>query len=41
MLGQPNKCSESTQIRVWQIFYIAGLIMLAESLTILYFLAFP
>jgi len=41
MLGQPNKSSESMQIRVWQIFYIAGLILLAEYLTILYFLAFP
>ena len=42
MVGQPSKSSESTQVqvRVWQIFYIAGLILLVEYLTILSFLAF-
>jgi len=39
MVGQSSKSSESTQVRVWQIFYFAGLILLAEYLTILYFLA--
>jgi hypothetical protein len=39
MVGQPSKSSESVQVRVWQIFYIAGLILLAEYLTIRSFLA--
>jgi len=40
MLSQPIKSSESTQVKVWQIFCIAGLILISEYLTILYFLAF-
>jgi hypothetical protein len=40
MVGQPSKSSESTQVRVWQILYIAGLILFAEYLTIVFFLAF-
>jgi hypothetical protein len=40
MVGQPNKSSESTQVRVWQILYLTGLILFAEYLTILSFLAF-
>jgi hypothetical protein len=39
MLGQPSKSSESTQVKVWQVFYIAGLILIFEYLTIMYFLA--
>ena len=39
MLGQPSKSSESTQVKVWQIFYIAGLILVFEYLTIMYFIA--
>jgi hypothetical protein len=39
MLGQPSKSSESTQVKVWQIFCIAGLILVSEYLTIMYFLA--
>ena len=41
MVGQPSKSSESMQVRVWQVFCVGGLILLAEYLTILYFLAFP
>jgi len=40
MVASPEKSSESVQVRVWQIFYIAGLILLAEYLAILSFLAF-
>ena len=40
MVGQPSKSSESTQVRVWQILYIAGLIVFAEYITIVLFLAF-
>jgi hypothetical protein len=39
MLGQTSKSSESTQVRIWQIFYIAGLILIFEYLTIMYFIA--
>jgi hypothetical protein len=39
MLGPPNKSSESTQVRAWQIFYIASLILLYEYLAIMYILA--
>jgi len=39
MLGQPSKSSESTQVKIWQIFCIAGLILFAEYLTIMSFLA--
>jgi hypothetical protein len=41
MVGQPSKSSESTENRVWQIFCIAGLVMLAEYLTILYWRTYP
>jgi hypothetical protein len=40
MVGQASKSSESTQVRVWQILYVASLILFAEYLAILSFLAF-
>lgn len=40
MVDQPSKSSEPTQVRVWQIFCVAGLILFAEYLAILSFLAF-
>jgi hypothetical protein len=40
MVGQSSKSSESTEVRVWQIFYVAGLILFAEYVAILSFLAF-
>jgi hypothetical protein len=38
MIGEPSKSSESTQVRVWHVFYVAGLILFAEYLAILTFL---
>jgi hypothetical protein len=40
MEGQPRKSTEPTEVRVWQIFYVAGLILFAEYLAILFFLSF-
>jgi hypothetical protein len=40
MAGHPSRSSGSMQIKVWQILYIAGFILLAEYLTIVFFLAF-
>ena len=40
MIAQPSESSESTQVRVWQIICLAGLILFAEYLTILSFLSF-
>jgi hypothetical protein len=39
MAGKPSKSSESTQVRVWQLIYLAGLILIAEYLTLVFFLA--
>jgi hypothetical protein len=34
MVGHSSKPSESAQLRVWQIIYIAGLILFAEYIAI-------
>jgi hypothetical protein len=40
MVGHSSKSSKSAQFRVWQILYIAGLILFAEYLAIRSLLAF-